>query len=86
MKKRIKCLTLILSVLCSIIYSCIVYTSITTPNIIYSSNNNVIFNNEYINCSNVSGTNSESIYEIKLLNVFPVKNVKVLNSKKQNVI
>ena len=86
MKKRIKCLTLILSVLCSIIYSCIDYTSITTPNIIYSSNNNVIFNNEYINCSNVSGNNSESIYEIKLLNVFPVKNVKVLNSKKQNVI
>ena len=86
MKKRIKCLTLILSVLCSIIYSCIVYTSISTPNIIYSSNDNAVFINEYINCSNVSSNNSESIYEIKLLNIFPVKNVKVLNSKKQNVI
>lgn len=86
MKKRIKCLTLVLSVLCSIIYSCIIYTSVSTPDIIYSLNDKTVFNNEYINCSSVSNSYSESLYEIKFLNIFPIKNVKVLNLKNQNVI
>ncbi len=86
MKKTIKSITLILSLMCSMIYSCIIYTSSTTPNVIYSENKNIVFDSEYINCSSVSNSSYENVYEVKLLNLFPVKNVRVLNSKKEKVI
>ncbi len=86
MKKRIKQAAVVLTALCTVIFSCIIYTSKTTPNKIYSFDSKIEFNNEYINCSKVSGTVSNKTYQIKLLNLFPVKDVTVVNTSNQKVV
>ncbi len=86
MRFKIRILTVALTIICSLIFSLVFYINNNTPNILYTDKSNYNTENNYIKCS-LSNCNSDSLnYELKLLNLIPIKQVKLVNSNIKQVV
>ncbi|MBQ2815413.1 MAG: SpoIVB peptidase [Clostridia bacterium] len=85
MKKIIKTISVVLLITCSYIFSNIYYLSNNTPNTIYSDNFLSLSGDNALNCS-VAGNSDNGNYELKYLNIFPVKNITIKNKAVKNVV
>lgn len=85
MKKTIKFLAVLLTVLCIALFSCITYTIKNTPDTVYTTGAKIQLDSEYIKCS-VQDDGYGSNYQLKFLNVFPVKDVNVVYTTSKSVV
>ena len=85
MKKIIKIISVILLLTCSYIYSNVYYLWNNTPNVIYSDNFKALLNDNTLNCSVAKDSNNGN-YELKFLNIIPVKNIKIKENDIKSVV
>lgn len=85
MKKGIKALSALLSIICVFVFSGIYYISSEVPDTVYTTSPDVVINNDCINCITSNNNENSKYYELKLLNIFPVKNIELISAKSNQV-
>lgn len=75
----------ILFVACSYVFTNIYFLTNCTPNIIFTDKKAFLIYNSDLKCS-VSNINDSENYELKFLNIFPVKNIRIKNNDIKKVV
>ena len=85
MKRMIRVISFILFVFCSYVFTNLYYLTDNTPNIIFTDNKSFMISDDDLKCS-VSNINDSENYELKFLNIFPVKNIRIKNNDIKKVV